>query len=330
MKILVFDLPAEHGGALTILHQFYELAVRERNKNWIFVVSTPELKDHDHIQVLRFPWVKKSWLHRYYFDQLVAPKIAKRIGADEIISLQNVTIPRVHIKQTLYLHQSLPFAKKRYAVTENFSFWAYQNIIKKMIVRSVRKADEVIVQTKWMKKTVIESADIEGGKIIVKQPELSVKVEKHYESGGTDVPQFFYPAGGMPYKNHEIIIRACQHLKEIGVCDYRVFFTLSGDENFIIKKQYEIVKINMLPISYIGTIEIDQVYRYYSQSILIFPSYIETFGLPLLEAKMHNAPIIASDCEFAREVLENYKKAFYIDPDDHIQLAEIMATIVEN
>ena len=75
MNIMVFDVPAESGGALSVLKYFYSEYKADENNNYIFVVSKPEMKEAHNIKVLRYPWIKKSWLHRLYFDSLIAPKL---------------------------------------------------------------------------------------------------------------------------------------------------------------------------------------------------------------------------------------------------------------
>ena len=112
MKIMVFDVPAEYGGALTILEQYYDKAVGDTNNQWVFIVSTPNLQERGNIRVLRYPWIKKSWFHRLYFDNFIARKIVEEYQPDEVLSLQNVIIKKLKVKQTLYLHQPLPFKKE--------------------------------------------------------------------------------------------------------------------------------------------------------------------------------------------------------------------------
>lgn len=330
MKIMVFDVPAESGGALTILNQYYDAAVKDKNIEWIFVISTPELKEQKDIKILNFPWVKRSWFHRLYFDKFVANKLVKQYKPDEVLSLQNVIIPNINIKQTLYLHQSLPFIEKRYKITENFKFWLYQNIISKMIFKSIKKADKVIVQTKWIMDVVVKKTDINKDKFILKQPELSAKVKKSYKQEDGNKKLYFYPASGLEYKNHRIIIEALDKLDLDYLRNIEVIFTLGKDENQLVRDLYKRVVKKSLPIKFIGKISIDEVYAYYSKSILIFPSYIETFGLPLLEAKMHNCPIIASDCAFSREILNEYDKVQFFDPFDVEKLSELISNKINN
>ena len=76
MRILVYDVAASSGGALTVLNSFYEEFCKDTKNEYIFVLSVCKLKEQPHIKVLNFPWIKKSPLHRMYFDQVLAHKLS--------------------------------------------------------------------------------------------------------------------------------------------------------------------------------------------------------------------------------------------------------------
>ena len=331
MKIIVFDVPADSGGALSILEEYYHKAINYPDKNvqWVFVLSKANFKETNKVKILRYPWVKKSWWHRLFFDYFIAPRLVKKHKPDKILSLQNTIIPRTNkIEQILYIHQSLPFVEYKFKLRENIRYWVYQNIIGRMIVKSIEKADCVIVQTNWMKKACIKKAHVEINKILVEPPKINVEVRNHFESKKANLKTFFYPAHGASYKNHKIIIEACEKLKDKGINDYKLIFTLQGDEYPHISKLYKKVLEKGLPINFIGKIDRETVFDYYKKSVLIFPSYIETFGLPLLEAKLHKSPIIACDMAFAHEILEDYDKVLFFDPFNSEELYESMLKIL--
>jgi glycosyltransferase involved in cell wall biosynthesis len=321
---MVFDVPAENGGALTILNQYYVDAVNDHKNEWVFVISTPTLLEHTNVKVLNFPWIKKSWIHRLFFDWFVAYKLVEKHKVDEVLSLQDVIIRKTKVKQVLYLHLLLPFIEKRYKITENFKFWVYQNIISVMIFDSVKKADVVIVQTKWIEDTVTKKVGVSDDKFIVQSPKINISVKLKYCLTNESVNVFFYPSSAFVYKNHDILIKACQSLKARGIENYRLILTLKGDENKSINSIRDTIIKDKLPIEFIGSIPIEKVYDYYSKSTLIFPSYLETFGLPLLEAKMHNTPILASNCEFSHEILDTYDNVSFFDPFNSKELSILM------
>lgn len=330
MRIMVFDVPALKGGALSILEEYYQDAINclDKTIEWYFVVGLPHLTETKNIKILRFPWVKKSWLHRIYFDQVIAPKLVKNNQIDKVISLQNMIIPNIKILQTLYVHQPLPFVDKKFKITESFLFWLYQNVVGKMIFKSIKKADSVIVQTSWMKEACIKKIKIDPEKIKIIPPKINIEIKSYFNKTGNSILTFFYPANASLYKNHKIIVDAVSLLKKKGINNYKVVFTLKGIENNHISSLYRMSNEKYLPIEFIGEINREQVFDYYTKSVLIFPSYIETFGLPLLEARLHNTPILASDCTFSREILRNYNNAFFFRTQDPVELTHLMEKLI--
>ncbi|MGB7604952.1 MAG: hypothetical protein WBL93_05690, partial [Lutisporaceae bacterium] len=176
MNIMVFNVPAETIGALSILNDFYNEIKQNKDKsiNWIFVLSKPRLEETKTIKVLNFTWVKKSWFHRLYFDNIIAPKLIKKFKVDKVLSFQNVIIPNTKVEQILYMHNSLPFVDYKFKFIKNRHLWVYQNIISKKIFKSIKKANKIIVQSEWIKKACIKKIKVSSGKISVISPRVNI------------------------------------------------------------------------------------------------------------------------------------------------------------
>lgn len=336
LKIMVFNVPAESGGALTILENFYnEVKHSKDDIEWVFVLSAPKLEETDNIKVLNYKWVKKNWIFRLFFDYFIAPKIVRENSPDKIFSLQNVCIPKTNVKQILYIHQPLPFTQVKFRLIKNPKLWVYQNLIGKSIYKSIKTADKIIVQMNWfaeecekkvkgtIKKTIILPPKVSIDKTIFENIDYNLAHQKI-------TTKFFFPAGSYVYKNHEVIFKACEELKKRGITNYLVSFTLDGNENNHISKLMKKKKKLNLPIEFVGHLSKKEVYKEYLESILVFPSYIETFGLPLLEMRLLNGEIIAADTNFSKEILHNYNSANFFQYDDFRELANLMQRHINN
>lgn len=323
-RILVVDVAAHEGGALSILHQYHRMALADTQNTYIFCVSLPELEETDNIQVLRFPQVKKGWLHRLWFDHITMRRVLHKTKPDEILSLQNITVSHTKLPQTLYLHQPLPFCGRKFSLRRHPKFWVYQNIIGRQILRSVRKADKVIVQTNWMKKAVCEIAGVSGDTLVVEPPNTAVQPTGQFDKAKWD-NLFFFPAAPYSYKNHAVILQAMEMLRQEGITNYRVQFTLTPEQLSLTEDQ-EVLRSQLILE---GSMPSEQVMDTYTRAVLLFPSYIETFGLPLLEARMSGSPVIASDCPFSREILDGYADAAFFDPFSPNELAALMKAQME-
>lgn len=64
--------------------------------------------------------------------------------------------------------------------------------------------------------------------------------------------------------------------------------------------------------------------KFYSETVTVFPSYLESFGYPLMEARIAGAPIIASDTFFSHEILDGYENAKFFKFDNPQELASLM------
>ena len=328
MRIVVDDIAASKTGALSVLRDFYNAVTEyERSKaggsnKWIFVLGDKLLEETDNIKVIVRDDVKSSRKNRLMFDLANGAGFFESLKPDVLFSLQN-TLPRGYKgKQVLYVHQPLPYQTwKRFSFlkSEEREYAVYQHLIGRMIDASVKRADKVIVQTQWMRDAIIKKTGIAGDRIVKILPDVTMEPSPSPEPSPCLHNRFFYPAGEILYKNHECILKAVGLLKERGINDFEVSFTLNKGD---------VPGLNKYPdheqVRYLGRISRDEVFKRYSTDILLFASYIETFGYPLAEARTVGGRIIASDCPFSHEILDGYNRAVFFNPFDPKELAGIM------
>lgn len=313
MRIVVNDIAAECGGALTILRQFYDYIRKHDTENeWIFLLSDSLLEETKNIKVRTLPIIKKSGIIKIFFDCVYGRYYINHLNPDLVLSMQNIITFGVKAPQAVYIHQSIPFQD-----VKNFSFFkknerAYaivQHLISHFIFQSAKKADRVFVQTHWMKKAVSQKTKIELQKIDVVFPSVIKPLEGNYESKNN---LFFYPSNVAVYKNHGLLVQACNILNDRGYHDFHVLLTLPEG------------RISHPNIRCVGTLQYEEMQEMYHTSTLLFPSYIETVGLPLLEARACNALIFASDTPFAHECLDGYDNVYFFQYEDSGKLANLM------
>lgn len=326
MRTMVFDVPAAESGAMSILREYHEkaLATAGPDHEWIFVIGLPELASTPYVKIQRYPWVKKSWLHRLWFDHLVAPRLVRAAQPDHILSLQNLLVPHVTVPQDLYLHQPMPFTAKRFRLFTQPVFWLYQNVLSRPIYRSVRRARRVTVQTQWMKDACVRLAQADPGRIDVVPPRGLDTDMGVFEPGAASLRSFFYPTSEKIYKDHTTLVHAIAQLPPAARSTIRLAMTLTGAETRVLRRLRRKSDRERLPIEWLGMIPHTEVMARYTRSVLVFPSYIETFGLPLLEARRTGAPVIAADCAFAREILAGCPRAAFFPPEDAAALSRLL------
>ena len=323
MRIVVYDIAAKKGGGgETILKQYLEIAAKNPQKEWWFFVSIQDYQQYesDNIHIIFVDTASSSTLKSYCarkkYEVHRLKTALKDINPDEVISLQNMVVPGVKCKQTVYLHQSFQFSPVKYSfLRKNERSLAFrQRIICNIIKLRLKKADKVIVQTQWMKKAVSKWAHYPDDHIVVEMPTITLPRVTSKREKSNNV--FFYPANAYLNKNHEVLIQACRILKEKGYTDFTVQFTLQPDANELSKKLFCEAEEFSLPIEFVGHLSKEELVVKYQSEIMLFPSYIETFGLPLLESKSVGGKIIASNLPFSHEILDDYDYADFVDWND--------------
>lgn len=329
--VMIYDVHASESGALAILDDLYKQIrmYKDKSVKWVFIVSTPDYEETKEIVVKRFPWVKKNWGYRYYFDRVTTRKLLDEFKPDKVFSLQNKGIDFYKNEQIVYLH--LPFILTEHKFNlkiDGKKLWLYQNVISRDIFRSLQKVNMTIVQTQWMKDALINKANINADKIIIQQPNIRCNDIKKFEDCSDNRKRFFYPATSFTYKNHRTLLKALNYAQNHGLENYEMIFTIRPDENDYTKKLYEYANKNELKVKFNGSVPRKDVFDMYAKSVLIFPSYVESFGLPLLEAKLTGTYIIASDTSFCHEILNGYDKVEFFKEMDYKTLGNIILKVV--
>ena len=62
---------------------------------------------------------------------------------------------------------------------------------------------------------------------------------------------------------------------------------------------------------------------------LIFPSKVETWGLPISEAKAYKKPMFLANLPYAKEACGNYEKVSFFNQNNATELAKMITEFVE-
>lgn len=319
-KIAIFDVPAESGGALAILEHYYRLALIDTRNEYLFIVSTPVFANATNIEVRNYQWVKKNVFLRFFFEIFTARRIIRKYKIQKIISLQNFPIFSRNKNQVLYLHNALLVSDYRFSFFKERKLWVYNRVLSKFLSIVINKAKTIIVQTESMRNKLIKNNNFKG-EIQVLKPSITFEKPILLPEKSSKI-RFFYPASFQSYKNHEIIISALMTLEKRILDQIEVIFTIKLND-VINTTLYKIISNHKLPIVFVGNLDRKALSDYYLTSVLVFPSLIESLGLPLLEAMYFNASIISTNLDFSVEILKDYIKADFYQFDNFNQLAQI-------
>lgn len=353
-KIIVVNATAlTSGGALTILRDFISNIDDDiNNKYYIFI--NKNIIHHINIEKSNIKLITTNIhtvINRIYWDFYGLKKYLKKhkIIPNTIISLQNTSInfeyKKYHTKQIIYLHQGIPLSDKSWSFfkKDEIKLAFYKYIYPFFIFRFYNhKYTTFIVQTNWMKQALNKTFKINLDNIKVIKPNLS-----HIISINTNINQInklnlthkfvlFYPTSAVKFKNYTEIAYAINYIKnnkkyyDLGLDINNIALYITIDKTSDLKFYNLIKKLDLEDnIIFLGHLNYDKVLEYYnSMTALVFPSYIESLGLPLIEATIFNKPIIAINQNYSKEVLSEYTNKILADGNNHKQWAEAISKII--
>lgn len=126
--------------------------------------------------------------------------------------------------------------------------------------------------------------------------------------------RLLFPSSALWHKNFPLLAGLLERAVAAGH-DVRLTITGSPDQVVDGKRLAEWFGDNRDRVGFVGFVQRSELPALYEgHDVLLFPSLIEAFGLPLVEAMVMNMPIVASDLDWAREVCG--PAALYRDPSD--------------
>ncbi|NDV47267.1 glycosyltransferase [Paludibacter sp. 221] len=312
--IIVNATASRTSGALTILNQFVE---NTPNNNLNFIIFVDEsYKPVITKPNLEFVFLnKRSFIKRFIWDAWGLKKWLKQrnIIPDSTISLQNTNFrTKKDIPNYIYYHQPMPLYsyKWRFFKSTERVFWFYKNIYPFFVNLFINKQTEVFVQLDWIKKEFVRKYNFNEKKVHVVFPDINTPEPEKIKSIDIDKDKInlFYVATPLKYKNHQLLFDSLSELDNISSQKTVLYLTCNRND-FAHVPNYKNAEIIFL-----GTIShANVVWLLKNTHALVFPSYIETLGLPLIEAAGLGLPIYAADIAYAREVLKGYQGVHFID-----------------
>lgn len=335
--IIISGINFFEGGPLSVFKDclsFMNTSVYQREYKVIALVHKKTLFDvivYSNIDFIEFPKSRKSYFYRLYYEFIYFKKLAKEKDASFWLSLHDITPSIGRIPQAVYCHNPSPFNtvnfKDIYVQPTQFFFRLFYKFLYQI---NIKRNKYVIVQQLWMKMRFVEMFNLNKDKVIVAPPQIT-KISSEYlkEEEEDNIKIFFFPTFPRPFKNIEIICEAAKLVVEKNK-NFRVILTIDGSEN---KYAASIVKAykHSNTIDFIGLIKREEVYEYYSKAdCLIFPSKLETWGLPISEFKQFNKPMLVADLPYAKETVGRYDFVNFFNIDDPIQLSKLMIEFLES
>lgn len=342
LKIVVSAVNFFEGGPLSVLTDCLKYLNNSPYKDQFEICALVHKRDlfhlneYNNITFIEFPRSRTSYFCRLYYEYYYFKSFAEKQNVFFWLSLHDITPRLDNIQQAVYCHNPSPFRKLKFKnARKNPTEFVFNLFYKYLYKINIQKNKFVIVQQQWIREEFSSMFALDKSKIIVSTPDINTFVplrsDVNFTEEGSRIERtFIYPTLARSFKNIEVLGDAVRYLNSIGHYEFKIFVTIDGTENTYAQGVVDKYK-DLSQIVFIGKIERSKVYDYYSKvDGLIFPSTLETWGMPITEFKRFKKPIIVADLPYAKETVNNYDKAIFFDPDDFRCLAHILIKFIKD
>ncbi|MFZ4863869.1 glycosyltransferase [Sphingobacterium sp. Mn56C] len=298
----------------------------------VAIVYKKELAHYPNIEYIETQWPKKRWINRLWYEYVSMGKIAKEIAPVYLwFSLHDTTPTVAAERRAVYCHNSYSFYKWKIM---DFFFTpkiALFSLFTKYIYKpNIQRNNYLVVQQYWFREAMSKMFAVRKDNIIVAPPQSRLPEASPLTSIAQAQASFIFAGSPNSHKNFEVIAKAVKILElDWGLTDFSVYLTVKGDENNYAKWLYKNWGEPLKNLHFIGFLSKEKLFHYYEKSsCLIFPSKIETWGLPISEYANYNKPMLLADLPYAHETAEGASKVAFFDVDNPMELAQLMQQVI--
>ncbi len=303
-------------------HSFYFIFDHDWDPEFIFSDNI--------IPVKLKPPTRHPVLWHIWFQYRI-PRLLKKIKPDLFLSPDgfislNSNVPSlavIHDINFLHFPEDLPFFVRKYYL-KYFPLFA-------------KKAQRISTVSKYSKKDLIENYSVAPEKIDVVyngvddifKPITEVEQNKIREKYSEGNPFFIFIGSLLPRKNLPRLFKAFELFKQQTKSPHKLILIGDPMHSFReIDQTFSTMKFKK-DVLFIGRVTRNETALLLASSrALLFVSYFEGFGIPLIEAFRSEVPVLAGDKTSLPEIGGN--AALYVDPFSIQSIAEGMIEIDQN
>jgi glycosyltransferase involved in cell wall biosynthesis len=292
----------------------YSVLVREKDQNY----WKPR---YDNFKVIVAEFDQFSLAEQFGFNRML-----RKLGAD-LVHFGIVQQPVWYRGKKITTFHDLTLVKT-YNSDKNWFVYHFKQFVGKFVFRDVAHTnDHIIAISEFTKKELVEFTRIPDEKVTV------IYEASDVASGGTKKypiefkKYLLYVGNQSDYKNikklgdvHQILLRRYPDLGLVLVG--RKNAAALKNEAYFEKKNYK----NILFTDFVPDDQLNWLYAH--ATAYVFPSLMEGFGLPGLEAMGHGLPVISSNATCLPEVYGD--AAYYFDPKNTESMARAIDDVLSS
>jgi glycosyltransferase involved in cell wall biosynthesis len=314
-------------GALAVFGDALESLAAEYSSRYdiVALVNSKSLFDIPGVTFIEYPAIKSSRLKRLRFEYWDCRAISRNLNAHLWLAMHDITPSAQAEVKAVYCQNAVACHPFRWQEAMHDAKFAAFTLLYRYLYRiNIRSNDFVIVQQDWFREVFQSRYGVRN--VVVAHPSMD-----HHSLPDASIAsqphsyRFFYPSYPWnQYKNFELLLSAARALEREGFTKFEIWLTVDGTETSYAAKLIR-EYADLTTVRWLGLLPRDEVMRRYTEAdCLLFPSKLESWGMPLTEFCATGKAVLAADLPYAHETVGQYGQAAFFDPDNVSQLALLM------
>lgn len=325
----------EHAGiGRYIMNLINQIEKKDKENDYFILLREKYFRDLK-FKNPRFKKILAEYSHYSFREQFLLPLQLIKLKPD-LVHFPHFNVPLLWWgRQVITIHDLIKHESRGSETTTRWQpFYWFKYLVYKFIVWvAVKRAVKIIVPSKWWRDELARRYRLGPNKIAVtyeavdekflepRSPELEAgKILAKYK---IKKPFAIYTGSLYPHKNVERLVKAVKkiNLRLVIVCARSIFLGK-------FRKRIKDLKAENL-VTLAGFVPDEELVSLYQEAeAFVFPSLLEGFGLPGLEAMAVGLPVIASNASCLPEIYGD--AALYFDPENINDMAEKIKKVVDN
>lgn len=225
---------------------------------------------------------------------------------------------------------------------ERLMYSAFDFFLLRLSLLGLKRMDGIVAVSEFTRQTVIEKLRISPSKVhtvysgidhelFQPKPDARHWLNKRYGiPNEPPIKNILYIGSELPRKNLSTLLKAVALLRQSGMDIRLIKVGNSGGDRFRSATIACLADLKLEPdvLFFENVPDAELPYFYSAADVFVFPSFIEGFGFPVLEAMACGTPVVCSNAGSLPEVVE--KAAILIDPHDASALAAAVISILKD
>jgi glycosyltransferase involved in cell wall biosynthesis len=263
------------------------------------------------LRIVQLPFKVSSPLLRILFDQVVVPLYIRKYEDAVLLTPSNIASlfspkPQVLVVQTVAsvkaIRQEVAYADKTVSRLQKIYFDTF-------LLPSMRRAERVVAVSLYLKDKLDTCYPSVKHKTVMVHEGVDVShFAKALPVTSPEPPYVLFVSTLFPYKNVDLLLRAFAHLKGSDRSPEGLRLKIAGKDPDGLQRRYLEGLAAELDIArdtdFLGMVPYqDLPGLYQSAKLFVYPSSMESFGLPLIEAMSCGVPVISSNAMVLPEIV---------------------------